>query len=1037
MTRPHNKDRMRIVARYAMALASVGAGLAVRIALGSALGVTVPYITFIPAVMWASWFGGLGPGILASTLSLLTALYLIVPPAYQLRPATVADLVGATIFFAVSIFITVLNEALRRSRARSDERFHQLAAETARRTSAEGDLAEARGAAERGRDLLYTTLSSIGDAVIAADAGGAVTFLNTAAQELTGWSQADAVGKPVQTIFVIRDDPTPRTGPSNHHISDPTILVARDGREIPVEHNAAPIRDGKESVLGVVLVFRDVTGRRKSEEERRRSEERLELALDAGQIGVWDWDVLLNRVECSDRVYDICGLGQGQFGGHIEDFTGLIHPDDRVRVQAGIHDALHRGAPFNVEFRVLHTDGKVRWVFTTALVLRDDLGKPVRMLGAATDITPRKQAEAHLRQQWHTFDTALSNTPDFTYILDLDGRFTYVNRALLSLWQKPLEEARGKNFFELEYPPELAARLQSQIQQVIESRQPLRDQTPFTGPTGETRNYEYIFVPVFAVDGSVEAVTGSTRDVTERARAEEALRKSEERLVFALEAGGGVGTWDWDISADRVFCTPQFAKLYSMDPQRGAEGVPLAEFVRRVHADDGAHLEDQIRQAVNAGEDFAAEYRVVQVDGSIRWIYARGRCHHNDAGEPVRFPGVAFDVTQRKGAEQALEQSQNRLRAIYDGTYGHIGLLAPDGTLLEANRASLTFAGLTRDDVVGRPFWDTPWFTATPGAPDSVRACVARAAAGEFVRFEAVLRRPSAECPTFDISLHPVRNERGEVILIVPEGRDITERKRVEEDLRSSNAELQRVNRELEEFAYVASHDLQEPLRMVNIYTELILREMGQDGLKLGQFAGFVRQGVTRMGALIRDLLTFSSAVHSDRMPFGTANLSESLDDALSVLTNRLEDSGSRVECGPLPTVRGDASQLTHVFQNLVSNALKYRRENVPPEIRITSRPDGDEWIVTVQDNGIGFEQQYAERIFGLFKRLHKDEYPGTGLGLAICRRIVERYGGRIWAEGVPGEGSSFHFALPAGHQDPLFPDTRVRDSDPEMFSSG
>jgi signal transduction histidine kinase len=224
---------------------------------------------------------------------------------------------------------------------------------------------------------------------------------------------------------------------------------------------------------------------------------------------------------------------------------------------------------------------------------------------------------------------------------------------------------------------------------------------------------------------------------------------------------------------------------------------------------------------------------------------------------------------------------------------------------------------------------------------------------------------------------------------------------------------------------------------MVNIYTELILREMGQDGLKLGQFAGFVRQGVTRMGALIRDLLTFSSAVHSDRMPFGTANLSESLDDALSVLTNRLEDSGSRVECGPLPTVRGDASQLTHVFQNLVSNALKYRRENVPPEIRITSRPDGDEWIVTVQDNGIGFEQQYAERIFGLFKRLHKDEYPGTGLGLAICRRIVERYGGRIWAEGVPGEGSSFHFALPAGHQDPLFPDTRVRDSDPEMFSSG
>jgi len=139
--------------------------------------------------------------------------------------------------------------------------------------------------------------------------------------------------------------------------------------------------------------------------------------------------------------------------------------------------------------------------------------------------------EEQLRQQWHTFDTALSHTPDFTYTFDLEGRFTYVNRALLSLWQKSLEEARGQNFFELGYPPDLAARLQRQIQQVVDTRKPVRDHTPFTGPTGETREYEYIFVPVLGSSGEVEAVAGSTRDVTERKQAEEQERERQAQLL--------------------------------------------------------------------------------------------------------------------------------------------------------------------------------------------------------------------------------------------------------------------------------------------------------------------------------------------------------------------------------------------------------------------------------------------------------------------------------------------------------------------------
>lgn len=167
------------------------------------------------------------------------------------------------------------------------------------------------------------------------------------------------------------------------------------------------------------------------------------------------------------------------------------------------------------------------------------------------------------------------------------------------------------------------------------------------------------------------------------------------------------------------------------------------------------------------------------------------------------------------------------------------------------------------------------------------------------------------------------------------------------------------------------------------------------------------------METLIHDLLTFSRSVQIDDSPIGAADLSISFADALSVLKGRIEEVGAVIQASTLPVVSGDASQFTHVFQNVLSNALKYRNKDVRPEILVSAKQDGDLWIISVEDNGIGFDPKYAERIFGLFKRLHKDEYEGTGLGLAICKRIVERYGGRIWAEGRVGAGATIYFSLP------------------------
>jgi light-regulated signal transduction histidine kinase (bacteriophytochrome) len=257
----------------------------------------------------------------------------------------------------------------------------------------------------------------------------------------------------------------------------------------------------------------------------------------------------------------------------------------------------------------------------------------------------------------------------------------------------------------------------------------------------------------------------------------------------------------------------------------------------------------------------------------------------------------------------------------------------------------------------------------------------------------------------FNVVYHPLYEPDGVVSGLVAVCSEVTAQV-------LARKELERVNSELEEFAFVASHDLQEPLRMIGIYTELLLRRhMGADPAA-AEYASFVRQGVERMRLLIHDLLLYSKTIHHEEIATESADLNESLRQALTMVEASVAETGAKITYEPLPTVRGDQSQFVHVFENLLSNSLKYRRPEVVPEIRIRAERSGEQWLISVEDNGTGFEPQYAERIFGLFKRLHKDEFPGTGLGLAICQRIVARYGGRIWAEGRPGSGSTFYIAV-------------------------
>jgi PAS domain S-box-containing protein len=271
------------------------------------------------------------------------------------------------------------------------------------------------------------------------------------------------------------------------------------------------------------------------------------------------------------------------------------------------------------------------------------------------------------------------------------------------------------------------------------------------------------------------------------------------------------------------------------------------------------------------------------------------------------------------------------------------------------------------------------------------------------------LRRDGTEFPA-EISLSPMRSDSEQLFTAIV--RDTTDRKSAEEQLKATAADLARSNAELEQFAYVASHDLQEPLRMVASYTQLLSRRYkGQLDQDADEFIDFAVDGARRMQDLINDLLTYSR-VGTQALQREQVDTAQLVDQVIGDLAAAIEESGGEISYADLPVVFGDRTQLRQLFQNLIANAIKFHGERAP-RVEVSATPTGNGWTFVVRDNGIGIESQYVDRIFALFQRLHtRADYPGTGIGLAICKKIVERHHGRIWLESEPGQGSTFLFTI-------------------------
>ncbi|HQN17515.1 MAG TPA: PAS domain S-box protein [Syntrophobacteraceae bacterium] len=523
------------------------------------------------------------------------------------------------------------------------------------------------------------------------------------------------------------------------------------------------------------------------------------------------------------------------------------------------------------------------------------------------------------------------------------------------------------------------------------------------GEVEDPKEHRWYFVsktPVYHDNGMVSALS-TILDITDRKMAATALQESEKRYRMIFDHSP-LGIMHFDQNGVIIDFNEHFREMMGA-PREAIVGFNMVESVQN----------EAMRSAILSALSgkfghFEGDYLSVtgRKNTPIRAIYSR---IDSEEGKFLGAVALFEDITEKKQAEEALRESEQRYRNLVETM--NDGMLVRDehDRISYANERFCQMLGCSRDEIVGRPVLD---FLDEENRLILKEQLIKRQK-GAHDAYEMTWTGKDGRKIVSILSPRPVFDPQGQVTGSFVVITDITRRKEAEEALARQAAELARSNSELEQFAYIASHDMQEPLRMVASYVQLLSRRYkGRLDSDADEFIAYAVDGAKRMQAMINDLLVYSRVGRREE-DFKTVDCEASLDWALMNLGAAIESSGAVITRGPLPTLTAIAGQMGQLFQNLIGNAIKFRSE-APLHIHVSAEQKGSEWVFSVHDDGIGFDPQYSERIFLIFQRLHgKDVYPGTGMGLAICKKIIERHGGRIWSESSPGKGSVFYFTIP------------------------
>ncbi len=740
----------------------------------------------------------------------------------------------------------------------------------------------------------------------------------------------------------------------------------------------------------------------------------LREAVDAAGLSAWSYDFKVRELTLTGAVVRRLGLGEHEAVLPIEDWRARLHAGEEGEMDAATV-GLASGETVEAVYRIRAEAGDYRWLqLRGRAFVQDADGAPLRAAGFISDISEARRMEAALEESRELIDRAAQAGDLAFWEMDLvNGR--NISTGALVTRLHGCEDARlarsMDEWLDHVHPDDRVALSEAREAYLTSGDRPCTTVYRVWAPAlGEWRTMRSTGRVVRRdVDGTPLRAVGVSIDATETESLKAELVSRERDLEDAIHAGV-VGIWLYDHRTGVQSVKGEVLKWF--DHSLDDAEVSPEEWRAIVHPEDrGLTREAHLR--LGRGETYPAfEFRMRAPDG-WRWVRAQGRpTAFAEDGSALRSAGVVVDISPERRLAEALREESGRLEAIYRQTPAMMHSIDMTGAIVQVSDYWLKHMGYQRDEVIGRRSSDFLTEQSARRAIEEVLPAFWRDGVCTDVHYEMV-RKDGAVIDVL-LSARLERDAAGEPLKSHAILVDVTDKLAAERALQRHAGELERTNRELDRFAAVASHDLQEPLRKISAFASLVRRRYGAKLDPEGERSlDYLVDAAGRMRGLIEDLLAYART-SSREMERVAVDLSAMATEVLEALGLPIAECQADVRVGDLPMVEGDPALLRLLLQNLISNALKYRKGD-GPRIEVTAERDEDRWRFTVADDGIGLDEAFAEKIFAPFQRLHgREDYEGTGIGLAICQQVVERHGGEIWVESTPGEGARFHFTLPA-----------------------
>ncbi|MGE5401553.1 MAG: PAS domain S-box protein, partial [Ignavibacteriales bacterium] len=584
------------------------------------------------------------------------------------------------------------------------------------------------------------------------------------------------------------------------------------------------------------------------------------------------------------------------------------------------------------------------------------------------------------------------------FACDVNWNIVYVNAEAERLLDIRRQDVIGRNHWDI-FPLTIGQQLETEYHKAAQGE--IRDFDNFYEPWGR-----WFHMRCLPHDSG--GIMVYFEDITEQKILQEKLKNSLEeqdrnqRRFERAEALAHVGSWVIDSEKEKMELSEEMTRILGIDPAK-TELSP-GDYLSLVHPDDYDRLSKAYTEYYSGNKVLDIDYRIIRPDGRIRFIHGISGPELNEHGVAVRRYGAAMDITDQKLAEESLNAALRQLKFHVENSPLAVIEFNNRYQIIQWSHNAEKIFGWKAEEVIGKQIGEFKWVheeDAERVAQLSANMLASKKTSNLHTNRNYRKDGSVITCEWYNSALV---DPNGDLISVFSLVLDITERKHAEEFLKQTLDALKRSNTDLEQFAYIASHDLQEPLRMVSNFAKLLSRRY-KDKLdeRANEYIEFMVDGSKRMQSLISDLLMYAR-VTTKAQPMVPVDLNKIMEDVLKDLKITILEKKARIGYEELPEINADPVQIRQLFQNLITNAIKFKAED-DPEIQIQAEMKQKEWLFSVKDNGIGISPEYYERIFVIFQRLHeREKYSGTGIGLALCKKIVEYHGGRIWVESAEGQ---------------------------------